>query len=173
MNESMKIIAIAAVTIDGKIARNANHPSDWTSPEDKAAFRKSLVEIDAIIIGHTTYRLHESRLVNRRCIVFTRSVVDQERKNENLLFYNPQGPTSIRQVIQPYYSVAVLGGTQVYSYFLEHELIDEIYLTIEPIIFGEGLNLFQTKISLDTKYQLTSIERLNSQGTMLLRYKRI
>ena len=159
------------MTIDGKIARDANHPSNWTSPEDKTMLRKLIAASDAIIIGHTTYLLYKSQLASRRCVVFTRSIKDYERHNENLILYNPEGPTSLNDILKTDNSIALLGGAQTYSYFLENNLIDEIYLTIEPIIFGEGLNLFETSESITSKFHLISTERLNQQGTMLLHYK--
>jgi dihydrofolate reductase len=172
MNSIPKVLAIVAVTLDGKIARSTNHPSDWTSPEDKIVLRKLISETEAIIIGHTTYLLHESRLAKRQCIVFTRGVVNTKRVNENLLLYNPEGLTPMQKILEPYRSIALLGGSQIYSYFFDHGLVDEIHLTIEPVIFGEGLDFLRSKGPLDTQFQLVSMEKLNPQGAVYLHYRK-
>ncbi len=165
------IVALAAVTIDGKIARHANHFPDWTSPEDKTFFQSMLDKSDVFVIGNNTYKTAEGPLSKRNCIIFTRSVQDTERRGDNLLFYNGAGKTSIESLLEPYRSVALLGGAQVYSYFLERNLIDDLYLTIEPIVFGNGLNLFQHEGESTTRLQLASIRQLNPQGTVLLHYQ--
>jgi hypothetical protein len=39
--------AIAAVTLDGQIAKHSRHLTDWTSPENKAAvLREGLLSIE-------------------------------------------------------------------------------------------------------------------------------
>ena len=36
----------------------------------------------------------------------------------------------------------ILGGTNIYDYFYENDLINEIIITIEPKKFNKGLRLF-------------------------------
>ena len=125
------ISAIVAITIDGKIARHAGHFTDWTSPEDKTFLRSLLDKSDAVVIGNNTYKTAEGPLSKRNCIVFSRAVCDMERRRDNLAYYNADGPSPIETILEPYRTVALLGGTQVYSYFLERNLIDDLYLTID------------------------------------------
>src|SRR3989338_2902841 len=70
----MRSIAIAATTLDGKIALERDHFSDWTSPEDKAFMRKLLDEADVIVVGNNTYKTAEKPLSRRNCIVLTSSI---------------------------------------------------------------------------------------------------
>jgi dihydrofolate reductase len=166
------IAAFAAVTIDGKIARNADHFPDWTSPEDKTFFQSMLAKSDAFVIGHNTYKTAEEPLSKRNCIIFTRAVQDTERRGANLLFYNAAGPTSIESILEPYRFVAVLGGPLIYSYFLERDLIDDLYLTIEPIVFGSGIDLFHHESAMAKRLRLVTVQQLNPEGTVLLHYQR-
>lgn len=164
----MKYIMIAATTLDGKIARNSNHPSDWTSPEDKDFLHAELNKCDVIIVGSKTHKLAEKPLSKRNCIVFTRSADSKNKKN--LYFLDPQ-KIDVKEFINKnnYKRVCILGGAQVYNYFLEHNLIDEIWLTIEPKIFGSGISLFDKEIE-TREYKLVSVKQLNQQGTVLLHY---
>ena len=166
------ISAIVAATIDGKIARHAGHFTDWTSPEDKTFLRSLLDQSDVVVIGNSTYKTAEGPLSKRNCIVFTRSVHDTERRRDDLLYYNADGPSPIETVIEPYRAVALLGGTQVYSYFLDRNLIDDLYLTIEPVVFGSGLDIFECENKAMARFHLAAVKELNQRGTVLLHYWR-
>jgi dihydrofolate reductase len=179
----VKYIAIAAVTIDGKIAAHKNHMSDWTSKEDKTFMRALLDKCDVVIVGNNTYRTAIKPLSKRNCIVFSKSEGRMNRKpasarasrdgSEHLMYINP-AKTDVKNLIAKlkYRKVAILGGAQTYSYCLENNLLDEIYLTIEPLVFGKGINLFESKKMLNKKFKLMSIKRLNRRGSLLLKYKK-
>jgi len=160
------------MTIDGKIARHANHLTDWTSPEDKTSMRSLLDRSDAIVVGNSTYKTAEGPLSKRNCIVFTRSVQDTERRGDHLIYFNGAGRSSIEAILEPYRLVAVLGGMHIYSYFLERDLIDDLYLTIEPIVFGAGLDLFHSEALATKRFGLAAFRGLNNHGSMLLHYRR-
>jgi len=165
----MRCIAIAAATIDGKIALDSGHFSDWTSPEDKDFLHKMLDESDVVVVGNNTYKTALEPLSKRNCIVFTASVRTSEHKGDMLTYCNPESSDCI-PLMEKYEKVAVLGGTQTYTYFLENDLLDELYLTIEPVVFGRGLNLFDTATNFDSQFKLESTKQLNEKGSVLLHY---
>lgn len=169
----MRCIAIAAATIDGKIALDAGHFSDWTSREDKDFLHEMLDKSDVVVVGNNTYKTAIEPLSKRNCIVLTSSVATTERKNEKLLLWNPAG-ISYASVLQntEIETVAILGGTQTYTYFLENDLLDEIYLTIEPLVFGRGLPLFESSKDAQLRFRLESTKQLNDAGSILLHYQR-
>jgi dihydrofolate reductase len=171
-SEGTRIIAIAAITIDGKIARHSGEFTDWTSPEDKDILHELLDKSDAIVVGNNTFKTAEAPLSKRNCIVFTRSVETTERPRENLLYYNPNG-ASLASVLSEYRTVALLGGTQIYTYFLQRDLVDELYITIEPLVFGGGIGLFDRAENVAVKFELLSTERLNQYGSVLLHYRKL
>jgi len=168
-----KYIAIAAVTLDGKIAKSKNHMSDWTSKEDKDFLHKMLDKCDVVLVGNNTYKTAVEPLSKRNCIVLTGKIKKPLQKSKNLLYINPKA-TNLGRLIakKKYRRVAILGGTQTYSYCLENNLLDEIYLTIEPLVFGKGINLFESQKFIEYKFKLASIKKLNSNGTLLLHYKK-
>jgi dihydrofolate reductase len=165
------VVAIAVMTIDGKIARHSSQFTDWTSPEDKDILHRHLDESDVIVVGHNTFTTAETPLSKRNCIVMTRSVSTMDRRCENLLFWNPENVLA-STVLDGYRNVALLGGTQAYTYFLEQDLIDEIALTIEPLIFGNGLSLFERSGDITATFKMVSVKRLNERGSLVLHYAR-
>ena len=170
-NGCMHCIAIAAVTIDGKIALDTSHFSDWTSKEDKDFLHGMLNKADAIVVGNNTYKTAIEPLSKRNCIVLTTSVETVERKSEDLTYANPAS-SDYFSILQNYKIVAVLGGTKTYTWFLENDLLDELYLTIEPLVFGHGLPLFESSKDTSAQFKLESTKQLNERGTLLLHYVR-
>lgn len=167
----MKIIAIVAISIDGKIATHSKHFSNWTSTEDKDFLHSTLDKCDVIIVGNNTYKIARKPLSKRNCIVLTSSVNTTCKKSKNLVYCNPNN-TKLLDLISTYKLVAVLGGTQAYTYCLENNLLDELFVTIEPLVFGRGLNIFHSEKIKTIFFQLISIKKLNNSGSLLLHYKK-
>ena len=165
----MRTVAIAAITLDGRIALGPDHFSDWTSPEDKVFMRSLLDEADVVVVGNNTYKTAIEPLSKRNCIVLTGSVADTERKSERLLYVNPAN-ADMKDILGHYKMVPILGGAKTYSYFLQNNLLDELYLTIEPVVFGRGISLFEHAEGIPAHFSLLSMKKLNEKGTVLLRY---
>lgn len=165
----MRCIAVAAVTLDGKIALGHESGSSWTSVEDKEFLHKFLDGCDAVVVGNNTYKAAKEPLARRNCVVLTHSVEGAKRVNEKLLYVNPAS-ANLTAELAGYKQVAVLGGAQTYSYFLLNGLLHELYLTVEPIVFGRGIGLFEHE-GAEKRLELLSFERLNSQGALLLHYR--
>jgi dihydrofolate reductase len=181
-----KFIAIAAITLDGKIAKGPNHMSDWTSKEDKRFMRCLLDKCDVIIVGNNTYKTAISPLSKRNCIVLSRSADKLISKSASLTYCKPN-KTAIKKLLKTknYKLITILGGAQTYTYCLQNNMLNELYLTIEPIVFGQGINLFsvfpsplargdarRTERSKLWNFKFVSIKKLNKQGGLLLRYKK-
>lgn len=163
---------VAAISCDGKITKGNSLGSNWTSKEDKKFLHKELDEADVILIGRKTYEIAEKYLAERNCLVFTRKIKFPEVMSDKVTFFNLESGDIKKYLKERNYKKAViLGGTEIYSYFLEKNLTDEICLTIEPLIFGEGLSLASLKVPFKNKLELKSVKKLNRVGTLLVRYK--
>jgi dihydrofolate reductase len=166
----MKITLMAAVTLDGKIARNVAHFSDWSSREDKRLFIAATRRAGVIILGNNTFKTLPAPLPGRLHVVLTRRL-DDKRDIPGVVEYTDKSPQEIVADLEAKgYTEAVLtGGALVNSLFLQAGLVDEIWLTVEPLIFGEGIDLFRGA-EFDLRARLVHFERLNEQGTLHLRY---
>jgi dihydrofolate reductase len=168
----MKIILIAAITIDGKIAKYSGHTVDWTSKKDKQFFRDETKKAGVVIFGSTTYRAIGRPMPQRLNIIMTRNpnrFSDEEEKG--LIEFTNESPHAIiaRLTTQGYETAVIGGGSEIYSLFLKSRLINEIYLTIAPRIFGQGVNLFSEIDLDDLTLELFDVSRLGA-GEVLLKY---
>ena len=67
-----------------------------------------------------------------------------------------------------YKEVAICGGSEIYTMFMEAGVIDTLYITTEPVLFGKGISMFKREI--DTKLQLVSSTTFAS-GSQFSEYK--
>jgi len=164
-------VAYVATSIDGRIAQNNHSGTDWTSKEDWNFFQQSLKKIDAVIVGHATFKVAESRLRRRNAIVIT-SKVHRPKTEARTVFFNPR-TSNLKNFLRKkhYKTVAILGGSQIYDYCLRHNMLDEFYVTIEPYVFTAGVPMFQGGKFKKYKFSLISVKKLNKSGTLLLKYK--
>ena len=163
----MKIILMMAMTVDGKIAKGSHELADWTSPEDKKKFREVTQKAGVVIMGANTFRTFPSPLKDRLNVVFTQEKNPKEIEGVKWVSGEPQ--KVLEDLEKKGYSEAILGGgASINSLFLKNNLIDEILITIEPKIFGDGLSMFSEEMEADLK--LLEMEKIN-EDSIMLRYK--
>jgi len=65
--------------------------------------------------------------------------------------------------------ILLVGGPRIAASFFKEKLVDELWLTVEPKIFGIGGN-FVTEEKLDVELRLISYEIVNDEGTLITKY---
>jgi dihydrofolate reductase len=166
----MRILLLAAVTLDGKIARHEKHFVDWSSKEDKKLFFTTSKRAGVLIMGNNTYKTLPAPLPGRLHIVLTTKPDPSLNQPGVVEFTNGPPEQIVADLEARGYKEAVLtGGAQINSLFLERGLVDEIWLTVEPLIFGKGIDVFEG-VPFDLKAKLIHVERLNDEGAVHLRY---
>jgi dihydrofolate reductase len=175
----VKITLLAATSKDGFLNHRQDElASDWTSPEDKKQYRDKLQRIKLQFIGRKTYEAYQDRLKTSslyRRIIFTNSPQSFTSVTGKLEYTN-QNPTEVvtKLCADGFNHAALLGGGELYTRFLEDGLVDEAFVTIEPLTFLAGVPfLTNGKVLDDYSYlQLVERTRLNESGTLLLHYIR-
>lgn len=161
----MKIFIIAAISADGFIAKNKSELINWTSKEDKEFFRTMTKRSGVMVMGGNTFRTFKSPLPGRRTIVYTRSGID----NPEVEITDLQPQDLVDQLKSEGVSeLAICGGSSIYGMFLRAGVVTDVYLTIEPLLFGAGINLFDSDINV--KLELAEFKNLN-ESTILAHYK--
>lgn len=165
----MKVLCVMAQTLDGKIAQSANHFPDWTESADKKFFRTKTKEIGVMIFGRTTFETLPGVLPGRLSVVMSRKADEWEEREENLVFTSLSPEKILRKLEELGFDQAtVCGGAIVNSLFARESLIDELFLTISPLTFGEGIGVFQDDVEMNL--DLISSERIGEK-TLLTHYK--
>ena len=158
----MKVFLIAAITADGFIAKNSDHLASWTSKEDKQFFVEKTKEAGVVVMGFNTYKTIGRPLPGRLNIVYSKTEV-----NIPGIEVTQEEPVKLIQNLakRGYEQVAITGGAQIYTMFMEAGLVDTLYLTVEPVVFGYGMSLFTKK--LDNRLQLQSFEKIGDNSILL------
>jgi dihydrofolate reductase len=163
----MKIIMMMAMTMDGKIAKTSDHFPDWTSKEDKKYFAKISKDVGVVMMGEKTFKTFPSPLPNRLNVVFTLEQNSPETKGVRWVTGEPE--KVIKELENEGYKSAILGGgANLNGLFLKKRLIDEIIVTVEPKIFGDGLSLFSGDFNVSL--QFLEMEKIND-NSIVLKYK--
>lgn len=162
----MKTFIVAAVTADGFIGKTAGHLADWTSPEDKRLFVRLTKRAGVMVMGARTFATIGRALPGRRTIVYTHH---PERITAEGVETTAEPPAELvkRLKAEGAQGLAICGGAGIYTQFLQAEAVDELHLTIEPILFGEGIKLIDEPAQ--TTMSLIHFEPLN-QHTIYLHY---
>ena len=135
----MIITLIAAISADGKIAQSPGQSSlNWTSKEDTRFFVEKTKEIGTMVMGRKTFETIGKALPGRRMIVLSSNagmVEGVEFTSETVV------DLVARLESEGVAGLAVCGGSTVYSQFLAAGLVNELFLTVEPVLFGNGMPL--------------------------------
>lgn len=140
-------------SLDGFIAKKDNsvswldgagpvyEPGVSISEEEIAAFVKA---IDCYVLGSRTYE-HALELGwpygDTPTVVITNRELPSTRKSVE--FHSGDLKTLVDVKLAPQYrNIWLVGGAMLCQRFLELGLVDEIRLTIAPVLLGEGLRLF-------------------------------
>ncbi|MBQ6450256.1 dihydrofolate reductase [bacterium] len=148
----MQKILIVASSLDGYIAQSRQQVSTaWTSREDRQFFAKISRQIGVLIMGAPTYATIGRPLPERQIIVMCRpgecselpEVTEREVQLNTVWRSDSRAPADLLAVLesQGLRQVAICGGARVYQSFLTANLVDELYVTIEPVFLGGGIKL--------------------------------
>lgn len=161
----MKVVLVMAMTADGKISRNPLEPVDWTGREDKKAFVRITRDAGVVIMGARTFETIQRPLPGRKNIVMTR---DTTRTSDHPdLVFTSRSPAKILESLEKEGAdtAALIGGAVINTLFLQEDLIDEIYVTLVPRLFGKGLAMFNREF--DRKMTLVDLVRLDEDAVLL------
>ncbi|HKZ34598.1 MAG TPA: dihydrofolate reductase, partial [Patescibacteria group bacterium] len=114
----MKVIAIVASTLDGKIAKETSDNTSWTSREDKKFFQEETKKAGVLIMGRTTFDTIGRPLPGRKIFVLTKE--KREHIGDDVIFLNaPLKDVLLEIQKRGYKTVFISGGASVYTQFLK------------------------------------------------------
>lgn len=170
----MKTIHVFVSTLEGKTTqREMPYVGRWSSEEDQQYFTKIRDESPLTVIRTGTYDADPIKPTPTHPLIIMMRNPAKYKDNEFIgqFEFISESPTQL----EAYYENAglmqmlVVGGSHLAIIFLKVQLIDELWLTIEPKIFGIGSNLVINE-DLEINLQLISLEKENERGTLMTKY---
>lgn len=172
-----KIRAYIAISIDGKIAK-PNGDVSWLDAipnPDQSDYNyfSFLDSITTTLMGYNTYKhilelteefpyptkknyvLSSKNLENTEHVTFISSIEDIQKVKETA-----DG------------DIWLIGGGVINALCLENNLVDEIELSIMPIVLGQGIPLFGDNTLFAKQFELTNCSTFKS-GVVQLSYKKV
>lgn len=173
----MHITLIAVTSLNGKITAGENtRVHDWASKEDQRYFTALKEKSRLIIMGRKTFdagREHMTLSPKLLRVVLTKNPGAYKKFEvpKQLEFTDESPETVLKRLEKIGQKKALLvGGAEINTAFLKQNLVNELWLTVEPLIIGQGKNLF-SETELHKKILLRNVKKLNKNGTLLLKYK--
>jgi dihydrofolate reductase len=183
----MNIFLIAALSADGFLAENNSQLSTtWTSKEDYQFFIARCRQAGVTVWGKRTFETVGRPMKGVCNIILTRdpeAAVAQHANHNALvlaadtqfdptvpLYFSSLSPQELVAKLKPATAeIAVLGGSHIYHWFMAENLVDQLYITVEPVVFGQGVSLFAQAFDQPKKLSLIEIHHLSEQ-TKVLQY---
>jgi dihydrofolate reductase len=170
----MKTILIFVSSLDGKVTKwGEPNVRLWSSHQDQDYYKKVWNESRLIVMGSSTYNADTFNPSPDHQIIIMTSHPDRYKSYEvpGQMEFTNETPVELssRFATKGHQQMLVVGGPHIATSFLKEQLIDELWLTIEPKIFGTGEN-FATDAKLDIDLRLIQSEKVNDQGTLITKY---
>jgi len=162
----MNVILYMAMSANGYIARK-NNQTPWSEEEWKS-FSEKVKSVKNLVVGRKTFEIMKKNQEFQK-IGNPFTVIVSSKENKNYNFANSP-EKSIEVLKQKGFSeVLVAGGSMLNSSFVQKGLINEIFLDIEPFLFGKGVKLFDDN-EFEVKLELLGTKNI-SKNTIQLHYK--
>ncbi|MCR9290421.1 dihydrofolate reductase family protein [Saprospiraceae bacterium] len=140
-----KVVLYSACSIDNYIARK-DGAIDWLFSDSHYGYFEFLATIDTTLMGNKTYQQilsfdGEFPYKDLNNFAFTRKKDQKDTDYVKIISKDIEGFVKELKA-QKGKTIWLIGGGEINSILLEAGLIDEMVLSIHPIILGEGIPLF-------------------------------
>lgn len=171
----MKIILLYVSSVDGKLTKwGQSHVHEWTSKEDAEQFVNAKEQNNLIVMGRSTFEVVKPQPQEGTLrVVLTRNPEGYEEATvPNQLEFSHESPTQLvtRLEKKGFSQMLLVSGRTLTTQFFKESLIDELWLTVEPKMFGNGDSMLLDE-KVEINLELIETKLLNKQGTILVKYK--
>jgi len=155
-----------ASSLDGYIATE-KHNLDWlfaVEGEGDGGYSKFYDTVDTILIGRITYdwimafEKGDFPYKGKECYVFSRTKKDD---NEYVTFIHEDAVQFAKNLKNKNGgNIWIVGGGELLSTFIKENLVDELIVSITPVLLGKGIPLFKNN-DFQIPLSLKSVNRFN------------
>ena len=158
-----------AISANGYIARE-DDDTGWISGEEWNSYSKAARKSGCLVVGHRTYDIltkqPEYEELEKVKIVVVSNKNFKTLVPNHLIAKNPEEALNL---LTDFKEALVAGGGILNSSFMKENLIDEIYLDVEPLILGKGIHMFEDA-DFEAKLVFVGTKKL-SDNEVQLHYK--
>jgi dihydrofolate reductase len=166
-----KILMNLAITIDGLI-EGPNGEFDWCFTDQDYGMTAFLARCEAIVFGRKSYEIllqyDANPYPDKMKYVFSNSITSVAGNTVVVKGDAAEAMAAIRQRTAG--DIWFFGGAALLEEFLQHDLIDEMHLSVHPLLLGSGKPLFP-QLAARKQFQLQSATPFSS-GLVQLIYER-
>jgi dihydrofolate reductase len=171
---SRKLFIYIATSLDGYIAQ----PNDDLSflsivekPGEDYGYAEFISGIDTVIIGRKTYdwvlKNYEFTHKDKQAFIITRT--PREPIGNTSFYTGDLKELVLKLKSEPGKDIFCDGGAEVIHELLKHDLVDEMIISIIPIMVGDGVKLFKDGRP-EKRMELVSVKQFDT-GLVQLHYK--
>ena len=171
-----KVILGLAVTLDGFI-EGSNGEYDWCFTDQDYGLTEFYTRIDAIFIGRKSYEMAQQYAASNNGEIapgmpkITEYVFSQTLNwvKEGAVLISDDSIAEARRIKeQPGKDIWLYGGASLTDSLMKAGLVDELWMSVHPVLLGKGKRLFQEQ---EYRTQLTLLEsKTYETGLVSLRY---
>jgi len=135
-----------AITLDGFIADLDGKCYDWISDEDEQVYMDMISKAGCAIVGRKTFEQYREDFPHENgAMTFVYTTDESHEDEEGITFLNGS-PEQVVETVEAkgFSEMIVTGGGKLNGSLAEAGLIDEIIVSIYPVMLGEGIPLFGT-----------------------------
>ena len=170
INQSLrKIKLFIASSLDDFIARE-NGDIDWLPENTASGYDDFINSVDTVIMGKKTYdqvlTFGDYPYKDKKSYILTRS--NDYPKDENIKFVLDAEKLVKDVIYDTGTDIWLIGGAEVISTFVNLGFVDEIILSIIPVVLGKGIPLFK---DIEKEAKLELIKTTDYDALVELHYK--
>ncbi|MCR4280687.1 MAG: dihydrofolate reductase family protein [Candidatus Komeilibacteria bacterium] len=165
----MRVVLYMAISANGMIAKKDDNTS-WISATEWNSYSSMVRGAGCLIVGKRTYHIltaqpEFSEFKDVKLVVVSNNDFPILSPNHQVA----DSPKKALELLEDFDTAIVAGGGILNASFLKEELVDEVYLDIEPVILGNGIKLFNGD-DFEVKLELLETKQLSS-NELQLHYK--
>lgn len=167
----MKVIMQPGLSLDGYIALPNGDSYSWVNQDDEARYSAAVEKAGCLIVGKTTFDEYKADFEARENVINFVCTHDEDAVESDTIKYVSGTPKEIIDKIAGYgfEELIVCGGGEINGMLADAKLVDEIVVSIQPAVLGEGIKLFGS-YNPNLKLQLISTNE-DVEGVVQNHYK--
>lgn len=170
-NWVMRVVLYMATSINGLVTRGEDD-SDWVAESDWDEFYRLAKETGIIVMGRRTYEIFGDEFPVKEVVnVVMTGKSELIARSSDVAIFSDATPSGVLELADQkgFKEILLVGGTELNTSFFQEDLVDEVYLSVHPVVFARGLPLIG-EIEYEKQLELLGVKEI-AGGLVQLHYK--